>query len=122
MTEVATHPTFKPSDVHVDLPLPFVGTFNHAESEVMAALMVRTMVRFGNEWCAVEPRQIGEATRAEIKEGVPYLKEMLSILRPHPHLLVSEGFAEFLEEKDGFRPAAFTPKGLLALSRWVNLI
>ncbi len=111
---------FKPSEVVLGIPLPLIGCFKHAESEVMAAMMIRALVRNGDSWGPVPPRMVGEAMRSDIEEKVPHVKTMLTnpFMRPHPHLLVEEGFAEWTApEGADDRPLVFTAKAFEILSK-----
>lgn len=110
---------FKPSQIVIDTPMPFIDTFKKSEAEVAAALIVLASVRGGGEWAPVFPHEIGELIRSD-----PAVREWLSntFVRPDVYRLIADGFAEWVGEKPerGDRAVRLTDKGLEALRRWVR--
>jgi hypothetical protein len=125
-------PTFKPSqlDPFARSFAPFLATFNHSESEGFAAMMVSASAFHGDEWKALEPKQIGEWLRTVLDAPIPEggkgnVWQQLNrnpFFRPHPHTLVKEGFARFVGENTDAvgAPIEFTDAGFEALARWVS--
>lgn len=113
-------PEFKPSQVALQEPLPFIGTFRKAEAESAAAMMVVAMRRDGNKWRPVLPIEIGEAIKQlHDKEGYSWMTN--PFCKPDFWKLVELGFAEFLDgEKEKGKPIQFTDAGIEKLRAWAR--
>jgi hypothetical protein len=114
-----TDPGFKPSQVVMWVPLPFVDTFKKAEAEVAAAYMVAALVLSGDEWRGVLPVECGQALKAH-GDDPAYSWMTNPFCPPDFWKLVELGFAEFVGEGAKGRPVRFTSGGLDALRRWVS--
>lgn len=107
---------FKPSQIDVFHRsfLPFIGTFDHSEVESAAGILVSAMAHHGDEWKFIGPKDIGEWSQVELKNGEHWSKLFKNpFLQPDFHKLVAEGWAEW--EDGAFGPGAplkFTQKAL----------
>jgi hypothetical protein len=121
---------FKPSQVDLfgSFP-PLVGTFDKTEAEVMAAFMCRAMGANGDEWRAIEWREIATVLKSDIAAGadgaaggLPGLMTALlgnPFARPDVHALVKGGFVAWVGAEGG--PVEFTDLGFARLEKWVRL-
>lgn len=116
MTERSIEVDFKPSDIDIRVPLPFVGTFNHSESEFMASILVATLASMSDAWGPVTPSAASAWMKKKIDDDFAWAG-VLAIISPDPLTLVLEGFCQWVGEADGRGPE-FTDKGLAALSKW----
>ncbi len=102
---------FKPSDIVLGLPIPLVGCFKSAESELMAAIMVRALIHDGDEWKPITPRMVGMGLKQDRYFYPPFTLN-LGIVRPHPHGMVPT-FARWTAPKGtANRPLEFTDKAI----------
>jgi hypothetical protein len=104
---------FKPSDVALGLPIPLIGCFKSSESELMAAMMVRALVRDGDEWKPITPHMVGLGLKQDVAEDFPGINGVyLGIVRPHPHAMIP-AFARWTAPKGTpNRPLEFTDKAI----------
>lgn len=110
---------FKPSQVRLIEPVPFIGTFGKVESECAAGFLVLAMRHFGDKWESVFPPDCGVVLHNHHgKPGYSWLAN--PFCRPDFPLLIERGFAEFTGEDTGRgQPIAFTDAGLDAMRKWV---
>lgn len=113
-------PTFKPSQVRVDLPIPFVGTFGASEAEQMAALLVLTLARSDDAWRPVKAPEIGQLLQSVLDKPTDPVHRWASnpFMRPDVWRLIKDGYTEW-EGGVVQSGVLFTDKGLSALSKWV---
>jgi hypothetical protein len=110
---------FKPSDVSLTHSFPpLVGTMDKTEAENAALLIIRALVRNGDEWKPITPKEMGLSIDLDLKEKC----EPLTALSRNPFFnpdfsrLVADGFARWLgEPKSHNCPLEFTEKGIEAL-------
>lgn len=111
----------KPSEVKLwrSRLFPLIDTFGRVEEEFAAALMVLGCIHHGDEWQALEPKQIDIAMKEACgdKGCLSHLQSSPFAPRPDMRGLVAKGFAEFIGDPDGTpaAPIRFTEKGLEVL-------
>lgn len=112
---------FKPSDVDLG-GVPLAGTMGKAERECAAALLLRALIRNGDNWQELPPRAIGLAMKADMEEGVPptAIFKNNPFWNPDFRSLVDAGYATFAGDPDKGAPVAFTDKGLAALRKYAH--
>ena len=115
--------TFKPSQVsfHTSFP-PLVDTMGKTESEAAALLMLIAMIRQGDEWKTVTPKELGAAIDAELELKSEPLTALSRnpFFRPDFQRLVKDGFARFTQEEKHNQPIEFTEQGIAALEKHVR--
>ena len=111
-------PAFKPSDVH--LLRQFVNTFQHAEAEACAVLLVRTLVQNGDAWGPVTMQAAVAVAEADVAAKTRPLYEIFTcpVGQPDPFDLVKRGFARWVDKSGG--PIEFTEAGFEGLRKWVR--
>jgi hypothetical protein len=114
------HGAFVPSQVRLDA-IPLVDTFGRLEREAAATILIRALVRTGNRWSALTPKEIGVALRLDLDEKVQPLHGLRTnpFFRPDFRDLAKAGYAEFRGDPDEGAPLGFTERGLDALGKWV---
>lgn len=127
-----TTPDFLPSQVFLGQWL--CASMQRAEAEFAAMLLVRALVRGGNQWRAVTREEALDALRMDADENVEPLAAFVHsrnpFFRPDPRELVRLGYAYGLSaggkvittELDGVTPEAyeFTEAGFAALAKHVT--
>jgi len=109
---VSAPPSFKPSEVRI-LRFPFVGTFNRAERETAAAVLVVACQKI-DAWAAFTLPEL-----ADVLEELPKDHVLIDALNnpfttPDFEDLVAAGFAEKTETG----AYGFTQQGFERLARW----
>lgn len=105
----------KPSDVLLTLSFPpLAGTMGRVEAEAFAVLMLRAMVRLGDTWQALEPKQLAHANQQDVDEKHDPVAALSHnpFWRPDVHEIVNRGFARFVVNDANAKPVEFTEKGL----------
>jgi hypothetical protein len=135
---------FKPSQVNpfARSYLPFVDAFRHSESEGFACMMICALVYHGDTWQPLSMKQIGEWLKHALHgpddvwtpppgwmppgwmqpgkgSGKNFWQTMNEnpFFRPHPALLIKEGFARFSGDSVTIE---FTEQGMEQLAKWVR--
>lgn len=111
---------FTPTQVFLDA-IPFVGTFDHLEAEVTAAVIVKALAINGDKWRVIECSEL-----AEVFGQLTAQKGMWRSLFNNPfvkvdmHDLVNRGFAKWCADSNGNEGKAieFTEAGLLRMAKW----
>jgi len=114
---------FKPEDVLVQTPLPFVGTFGRAESEFMAAILVLLLVKLDRGWSPIQQHEMGDIIGAAEGEEKKQFEHLYTnpFVRPARNTLVEDGYVMLLPTKDPkLKSMAFTEKGVERLRKWVR--
>lgn len=112
---------FKPSQLVVCDPVPFVDTFGRVERECAAAIMVMAMRERDDTWEVIYPRDCAEPLKKFVEEkGYAWISN--PFYRPDFPELISEGFVEEVGDPvegkgQGLR---FTSEGLAAMKKWVR--
>lgn len=114
---------FVPSQVN--LGQMFLGTFDHAEAENTAAVVVRVLADNGDVWRSAHCEELAagfeKLTKAAnpsdpLSKDGPWRKWFNNpFMRIDMHDLVDRGFAEW----DGEKAIKFTEKGLERMSKWI---
>lgn len=105
---------FKPSEVN--LSMGFVDTFNHAEAENTALVMVKVAAMNGDTWRTFTCEELASGFTAMTKDPGPWRDYFNNPFRRiDMHDLVKRGFAEW----EGDKAIAFTETGLERMRKWV---
>lgn len=109
---------FKPSDVSLlhSFP-PLVDIMGKTELENAAMLILRALVRGGDEWKPVGPKDMGTAIDADLRDNIEPLKALSRnpFFNPDFSGLVDKGFARWTSDEKLNRLIEFTEQGIEAL-------
>ncbi len=107
-------PTFTPSQVN--LSGFFLATFDHAEAENTAAVIVAVLAINGDTWRAANCDELATGFQLLTKDdGVWRWRFNNPFVRIDMHDLVDRGFAQW----NGPKAIEFTTKGLQRMDKWV---
>ena len=107
---------FVPSQVNLG-PM-FVGTFDHAEAENTAAVIVRVLAINGDAWRSAKCEELAAGFEQLTKEEGPWRHWFNNpFVRIVMHDLVDRGFAQW----DSNGAISFTEKGLQRMEKWVQV-
>lgn len=109
--------TFKPSDLRIETPIPFLDTFENVETELAAACLARALAVTGDTWRGLQWRELADAMLADPGPLAPIMK--VPMARPNYHKLVDGGFARW-EGGEDVKTLAFTTAGIKRLAKWAR--
>jgi hypothetical protein len=117
----AAKPEFKPSEVALHVPLPFVGTFDKTEVEIAAGMLVHALAMRGNEWRAIDWPEIAAVLKVDLEAKRQPWKSLVTnpFLRPDFHRLVKDGYASW-QGAAGESPMALTEAAFERIKKWVR--
>lgn len=114
---------FKPSDISLTHSFPpLVDTMRKTEAENAAFLIIRTLVRNGDEWKPIGPKDIGLTIKLDLEEKCEPMTALSRnpFFRPDFRRLVADGFAQWLgNPNEKHCPIEFTEKGIEAFRSYV---
>ncbi len=106
-------PNFTPSQV--DLSSMFVGTFDHAEAENTAAVIVKVLALNGDTWRSATCEELAAGFDNLTAEEGPWRRWFNNpFVTIDMHDLVKRGFADW----DGSLAIRFTEAGLMRMQKW----
>lgn len=110
---------FTPSQV--DLRMMFVGTFDHAEAENTAAVMVKVLALNGDTWREMTFEELERGFRRLTDDPGPWRNWFNNPFRKiDMHDLVCRGFAEWNAPPSLASGISFTDVGIQRMGKWVT--
>lgn len=114
---------FKPSQVSLYTPMPFVGTFKRAEHEIAAAMIVRACQVHGDVWQGVTPAMILKMLEDDTTAGTNPMASLQTnpFARPDMWGLIDAGYAQDIGTPEQ-RLIVFTEQGFARMEEkgWVR--